>query len=173
MTSDIQMEYWETRSLLLNHVEQNPPCVVVGNDTEAPRGFFSCVVDGVDNQIHIGVITNQSKTPRAIFFPVSRRVILGYDESVAVIDCLSAILRRAISLDGVFFEFLWDEEQAQIIAVHELGVVAISAFGEELWRYTTKEILEDWSMVNRRLILMLMDTDASVELNLEDGAPAR
>jgi hypothetical protein len=166
----IHVKSWETKNLLLNYISRNSPSVVVGSDTEGPRGFYSCVVEGRDCQIHIGVIANQPKSPCTIFFPVSKQVILGYDQSIAVIDCPSSTLRRSTLLDGVFFEFLRDEERAQTIVVHELGVVAISEMGDELWRYTASEILEGWRRVDGCLILTLMDSNTTIELNLVGGA---
>jgi hypothetical protein len=168
----VSVQSWETKNLLLNHVQRNSPSVVVGSASEAPRGFYSYSVDEVDCPILIGVMVNQSKAPRALILPASQRVVLGYDQSIALVDCPSGKLLGTTLLDGVFFEFLRDEERGQVIVVHELGVVAISELGEELWRYTTCEILEDWRKVNGFLVLALMDTNEALELNLESGVPA-
>ena len=168
---NVILKSWEAKSLLLNHIGQNPPGVVVGSATQAPRGYYSCSVEGASGSLHIGVIANQPKVPSVVYLAKSQLTILGYDQSVALVDYPSATLRQTTALDGVFFEFLWDEERAQVLVINELGVVAISELGLELWRYTTSDILEEWGKANDRLVLTLMDTSASVELMLEDGAP--
>lgn len=165
------LESWETKNLLLNHVSQNLPSVVVGSATEAPRGYYSCSVDGQNGALCIGVIVNQSKAPAVLYLAASQRAVFGYDQSVALVDYRSATLLETTPLDGVFFEFLRDEERAQLLVLHELGVVAISELGEELWRYTTTDIVQDWRRVTDCLVLNLMDTSASVELSLKDGTP--
>lgn len=166
----VSLKSWETKSLLLNHISQNSPSVVIGSATEAPRGYYSCSIEGINGSLHIGVITNQPKVPAVVYLAESQRLALGYDQSVALVDFSSATLWGTTTLDGAFFEFLRDEERAQILVLHELGVVAISELGVELWRYTTSDILEEWEKVCGHLVLTLMDTSTSVELRLEDGA---
>lgn len=168
----VSLESWETKSLLLNHISQNSPSVVVGTATEAPRAYYSCSVEGANGLLLIGVVVNQSKVPSVLCLPTSQRVVIGYDQSFALVDCRSATLLGTTLLDGVFFEFCQDRERGLVLVLHELGVVAISELGEELWRYTTCDILEDWKLVDSRIVLTVMDTNVSVELRLENGVPA-
>lgn len=164
------LKSWDSKTLLLDYLRQNTPNVIIGCAVEAPRGYYSCSVGDVDLPLHVGVIVNQFKAPSILPLPKVQRAILGYDQSFVVIDCRSASLQQVTQLDGVFFQFLRAEERQQILALHELGVVAISEEGKELWRYTTNDILEGWMIVDNNLILTVMDSSSPVSLMLASGA---
>lgn len=163
---------WNSKSLLLSHLAECPVSVVIGRDVEAPRGYYSSSLEGISHPIQIGIIVNQQKAPSLLLLPLARRIFVGHDQSISIVDLESSSLLKTTLLEGIFFEFLHIEEMGLILVLHELGCMALSEQGEVLWRYITRDILEGWSVVGNRLKLIIMDDDTSVILSLENGALA-
>ena len=167
----VPLESWDSKNLLLNHIAKCPRSIVIGVDVEAPRAYYSCSIANIKNPIQVGIVVNQTSTPAVLLLPGSCHLLIGHDQSVSVVDIGSAELQSTSLLEGVFFEFLRDDVHSQMLAVHELGVVAVSKHGEVLWRYITSDILEDWIVAGDCLSLTVTDGDTPLVLSLCSGAP--
>lgn len=163
---NVPLVNWDTRNLLFNHIGKAASGLLVGGDAEAPRRYFSCSVE----RLEIGIIVNQpAHLPCVLAVPRSSRLFIGYDQSVAIIDVTSIALLNTMLLEGVFFEFLPDYGRQQILAIHELGVVALSLSGNVVWRFITPDIVENWQIVHDCLSLTVMDQRDKITLNVADG----
>lgn len=166
---DAALKSWESKSVFLNYVTQGGAYIMINNHVEAPRGYYSCTVGGGTRTIRVGLIVNQRQQPVMLPLPSSGCALFGYDQSISVVDYESVSVGKTINLEGIFFEFIIDREKARILALHELGVVALSEYGDELWRYLADDIIESWSLADDHLVLKIMDAETPFVLNLKSN----
>jgi len=62
-------------------------------------------------------------------------------------------------LEGLFFEFVIESTIGQILAIHELGVLALSQDAEFRWRFIAPDILTGWQITEENIRLSIMDSD--------------
>lgn len=166
---ETQFTLWGSKSLLLGYLSQWQKSIVIGSDAEAPRGYYSCSLGSSDNPIQVAIITNQPNIPALLFLPQDRYVLVGHDQSISILDLKIVSISDSILLEGVFFEFFHDEKQGLVLALHELGCMALSEEGKVLWRYLADDILEDWKIANDQITFTEMDRDEPVVVSLLTG----
>ena len=161
---------WDSRNLLLEHLCITAKSVLIGGDIESPYRFVSCRATSSAGDVEIGVISNQPGGSICCeLLPRGNLLIIGHDQAATVVDLAKGAIDLNERLDGVFFEFIVDESRNQVLAIHELGVVAISFDGHVQWRCSSSEILEDWQVIGGSIQLSAMD-DESMLVDLANGA---
>lgn len=61
------------------------------------------------------------------------RAIVGHDEWLTWLNLDRMAVTTTRQLDGVFYRFQNLTNSSDILAIHELGVVCVDAYGTELW----------------------------------------
>lgn len=159
----------ESKNLLLRQSGEFSRSVIIGQHIEGPRAYYACHVDTGD-PIHIFIVVSQTITPEVWSHLESKTILVGHDQSLSVVDSEEARIKRASELEAIFFEFLDDNLHSQTLAVHELGIVALSHSGDELWRYLSDDIVENWEITNDRICLTIAEGNKPVFLSLLNGS---
>ena len=160
---------WDSKSLLLAQIAKGPNSILIGEDIEAPRGYYSHAFTSSESALQVGILVNQEKVPSVLSIPWAALLFFGYDDSISVVDTANGVLVKTLRLEGQFFEFLVLDELQQILVMHELGCVALTNQGNVIWRHSSDDILEDWSTTDEELHLSEMGRSKPVTLSLKTG----
>ncbi|MGJ4945583.1 hypothetical protein ACQR1W_33830 [Bradyrhizobium sp. HKCCYLS1011] len=161
---------WDSRNLLLEHLAKTERTVLIGRDIESPASFFSCRAPSSAGYVEIGVISNQTGGSVCCELLRSGKFLcIGRDQAVTIVDLAKVKIHLDERLDGVFFEFVADDSRNQVLAIHELGVVAISLDAHVNWRRSSADILEDWQIIGGSIQLSAMDEETML-VDLASGA---
>lgn len=149
---------WDSRNLLLEHLSKTAGSVLIGSDCESPSRFVSCRAASCLGHVEVGVVSNQSGDfVHCELLPDGNLLFIGHDQVVTVVSLAEGEVLVNERLDGVFFQFIVDEPRNQVLAVHELGVTAVSFEGDVQWRFSSVEILEDWQIAGGNIRLSAMN----------------
>ena len=95
--------------------------------------------------------------------------MLSHGEHVSIVDLSNVAIVRTIALDCVFYGFIEVKERGLVLLIHELGVVAITTVGDELWRFNAGDVVTGYELRGDQLWLERMDAKP-VSVRLSDGA---
>jgi hypothetical protein len=166
----LSLTEWDSRNLLLEHLSKMKSSVLIGRDVESPVVFVSCQVHSTLGLAEIGVIASQRGGSICCeLLPGEKFLCIGRDHAVTIVNLTKCDVHLDERLEGVFFEFVPDASRSQLLAVHELGVLAISFDALVNWRRSSADILESWSIVGDSIELSTMDQPKMV-LDLVSGA---
>jgi len=169
MTS-LRWEEWETGSAFRAHFESSQErAVVVGEATESPRRFYSCVVESGRCPTEVGVISSDlGAAPAAVALDQGRVLVLGHDTWLTWVNLDRCGCERTRRLGGVFFEFIPVSDD-EVVVLHELGVIRIDSRGGSAWNVDTDVIEDYWLDASGDLVLSIMDTDTRVVVEVKSG----
>ena len=142
---------------------------MVGADTEAPRAYYSFSTERNGIPFQFGIIVNQRKSPHVLSLPASQMILVGHDQAISVVDFANLKLSISKLLDGLFYEFLSDSANEQILVVHELGVIALSMTCEVKWSFVSPDVLLNWQIEDGKLRLDVTDSPAPYLIDLRTG----
>ena len=168
----MKIDSWETEREMvyaLDHCDAGR--ILLGGDAEEPRKFCS-VIAFLDwpktstSRFGIGVRSeDHGVDPQVVVQADTDLLVFGFNNEVVGIKdrCVSF----KITLCSSFSSFLALNDKNMLLAFHEIGVVALSRDGRELWRYD-QDVVVDWNIRGHSLFLTFMDA-TPVALNLEKG----
>lgn len=147
--------------------------LLLGEDTEDKSKFYllafslDCGRIG-SRQIELGICTEDgSLAPHLLLVPEVELVVIGFNKEVVGIRPKDEIYSFRLVFDSLFSSFLHVPHQGFILGIHEIGVIAFTNTGQELWRYD-KDVVTEYFVEKDRLSLRFMDSP-SVSLCLSDG----
>lgn len=150
----LQIAAWESRSVLVNHLGDCARNALVGGGVEAPNAFYSCSAESGSGVCEVGIVlSNCGIRPSVMLDALSEMLLIGHDESISILDLVCLEIKRVIRLEAPFFEFIVDSLYGQILAIYELGVVALSGRGDVHWEFMTQDILKDWRIESGQLLI--------------------
>lgn len=165
VTSDgrtIELLSWRLRKEMLAYLARRATrSIVVGDSGARERLFFSILMtrgfdpDGVRG---VGVVSERhGLVPGLIMRPDPVPLVIGSDWQVTGIRLSDLAVAYTVVLDGIFYEFLPTRDADPIVAVHELGVVAIRNDGEVAWSLSTPDILDHAEISQATLVVGSID----------------
>ncbi|MFB0832468.1 hypothetical protein ACEU2D_23070 [Brevibacillus laterosporus] len=155
----------------LSHCDESVK-TVLGNNCEQPKEFFAVTIyqGNESKRFGIGIISESfGNQPHILIMPNKHFLIVGYNRDVAIFNFLDKSFSKTISLGSVFFKFiqLHEPEYNLILILHELGLLAITDQGKEVWKYDC-DIIENYHITNGFISLSTMD-EQTVKIGLLDG----
>ena len=112
--------------LLARLGESGAQTLLVGEDVEAPRRFWSFLVGSGPNAVEIGVISSgHGMAPAVIELDHGLVAIIGHDFSLTWVDLSRPAVTSSRAIGGVFYEFLPVESGDEVIILHELGALRV------------------------------------------------
>ena len=170
--SQIEIRTWGSRAELLSHLSQlGPSYALLGQDSEVEKVFCSATVylpGPGDRRIGYGVVAEgHGLVPQLLLQDPQVGLMVGFNREVVGLDAEVSRIRFRHRLDALFWTFLATRTPDVIVAVHEIGAVALSADGAELWR-CSKDLVTDYAIVGDELRLTFAD-DPPVRLALATG----
>jgi hypothetical protein len=148
---------WASQSELLAMLAtEKSRSVLLGRSAEAPRAFYCFSVDLDDGRREIAVVSSGlGSIPAAVLLP-RRRLLVAHDLTLTWIDLQAMQIEGSQSLGGVFAEFISVYRDDEVVVLHELGVLRVTADGRVVWSVDT-DIVEDVTRDGDNLTLFLMD----------------
>lgn len=170
----LRMRAWPTRGDL---VEALASCgggyLVLGDTAEYATGFHSIAIFPrgiITRHFAIGICSEtDGLPPNLLLKPEIGLIIVGYNSAIAGISVPGGEIRFEVQCDWLFSQFLDLPARKVTLALYEVGVLALSDAGEELWRRST-EIILDWTLLDDRLTLEFIDAPP-MSLDLSTGEP--
>ena len=161
----------DSRAALVAHLNgHDGPSILLGQDADAPREFYSASLCDTSHMCELGLIcSGHGPLPQAFVFMGRGRAIVGHDSCVSVVELSGPEMIARRPIEGVFYEFLDVGAGGRILVVHELGVALFSDDGSALWSKGT-DVIED-AMIDDggALLLRFVDSVECIRLALDSG----
>jgi hypothetical protein len=164
----VRVKEWESGSGFRTHFDaMGDQSLVVGETSESPRRFYSCMVESGRGSTEVGVISSDlGAAPAAVVLDQGRVLIVGHDTWLTWVNLNRPACERDRRLGGVFFKFFPVSDDA-VVVLHELGVICVDSKGGTMWNVDT-EVIEDHEVdASGNLILSIMDADSPVVVRIE------
>jgi hypothetical protein len=171
----LRMRAWPTRQELEEFLaECGGGQEMLGAKTQYPQRFYSVTLfphGRLDERSGIGICSESPDLPPHLLLkPESHLLYVGYNNEVAAIGVPEGGIRFCFPCDWLFSHFVDLCDWKIILAFYEVGILAVSEEGEQLWSVST-DIIVDWAVDGDRLRLELLEA-APMLLDLRTGAPA-
>lgn len=120
--------------------------------------FYGFEIENQNGTLRLGLSSHFNPSfVEACLIEKSNRVIIGYDQDLAVIDPERAEMLMHHKLFFYFYTFLNDPAHQQLLAIDELGVAALSPSGDLNWEFSTPDIVSGWTIEDEVLALQLFE----------------
>jgi hypothetical protein len=171
----VRIDKWQTKKELAYRLAGcDGGSIMLGDDAEDAREFFSLLFyrEAPDAESGttwgVGVCSEAlGLGPYLLLRPGAHVSFLGFNSQVVGLATNRREARFAINLWSPFATFACLDEQGITLVFHEIGVVALTGDGEELWRYS-KDVVVGTRIGQDFLELKFMDA-LSVRLNVKTG----
>jgi hypothetical protein len=160
-SNTVTLQVWQTKSEMLSYLSKcKAGSLVLGEDAEPEVNFYSATVSlgwaGV-SRFGVGIYSeDHGLIPSLLLQPEAEVMIIGFNREVVGINVKDGKICFKILLDSLFYTFQVLYQQKLILVFHEIGVVAITKDGKEIWRYD-KDIIVDSVIEDDKLNLKFMD----------------
>lgn len=163
--SKIQFTNIDSKSELVERLRQYPDSILLGIQAVGNH----CFLLASECDLQIGLCADISGAGyEGIIVPETQMAFIGYDCEVIVVDLISREVIRSVKFLSTFFQFLHLEPQGLVLAIHELGLVALTKNGSVKHEFYTPDIVVDWHVVGNLVFLSLYES-GKLKLNLLDG----
>ncbi len=161
----VTSQSWNSQEDLLSFLERAESYILLGQEAEAPREFYSLVVSAEPcGEIlwTIGVLSEDyGLNPEALLLPELKRLFIGANARVSLLSWEDRTVIAESALGFLFRSFLPDPKDKLVLVIHETGIDALTYDGTIKWRFS-RDIVE----------AIHSDKDA-VEIRFMDSDPAR
>lgn len=173
----IELHSWDTKKEMLDFLGRSEGSLVLGENNEQEVEFYSATVhitcsktdrEAESDIFAIGICSQGlGLKPQLLLLPQKELLIFGFNSETVGINLKREVVFR-ITFDRLPFRsliHLW--QQQVVLALHEIGVVALTEEGKEVWRYS-KDVLTGCTINLNQLHLAFMDS-SPVTLNILTG----
>jgi len=162
---------WESKSALLAHLDsKGERGLLIGGTAEAPHEFYSFSILSSSGGIEIGLLSSGfGNDPATVVVDGGRLALIGHDQSLTWVDLEKGAVASSMRLNGVFYKFISLKGDDEIVAMHEIGIVRVTASGALKWSVDTDIISDVRHGENGSLVLTMMDASPQVVVSLENG----
>lgn len=154
---------WESKSDLLAHLATDGSrALLLGEDTEAPRVYYSFSIPSASGQgsAEIGIISSGLGTAVAAVLSSHGRAFVGHDTWITLLEIDTPAVITSKRLGGVFYEFLPIDGEDEIVVLHEIGLLRVD------WNAAVQ-----WSVDSDVVEARTTDGRGNVVLSVMDGPP--
>jgi hypothetical protein len=171
LTEDyIDVSLKETKSELYEALSKfDAGKIILGAEAEQERQFYiiKVALEDIEN-LGIGIISEgHGLKPQILFDAVSKKLMIGFNNEVTIINCPKRTIESRIILNSLFYSFLLLNEPKMIVVIQETGVLALNEEGKQLWQHDS-DIIENYKIVDGILHLDFMDSEP-IALSIADG----
>lgn len=165
----VTVQNYESMSALKRAIESaNSPSLIMGEYDENPRDFT--MLDVSREMLPLGVIgiASYGVGIRPQHVVRDAKMLLGYNQRIAVIELIPLALCKQVDLLSLFWEFISSPSVPGIVALCETAVVAVSDSGNVLWRRDT-DLVKTHEVRGQELFLTFCDSP-SCRIDLVKGS---
>jgi hypothetical protein len=180
----VTLQRWETKQDMLDFLARcSAGSLVLGEEAEQEVEFFSATIhlnycctfreerDGSREQrFGIGVCSEADvPKPHLLLRSAEKIMVFGFNREVVGVDVESKEIKfRVRFIYSPFRSLVYLDQYGIILAFHEIGVVALTGDGVELWRYE-QDVIVDSMVDGDKLHLRFMDSPP-VTISVRNGA---
>ena len=169
----IDVEELQSRSELNERMRFLDRPVVLRSDVEAPKRYYIIRIGLPSGSTReFGLVSNGvSGKPSVQLFADQTRAAIGVDSSVTVVDLRTPMpgVEGELRLDGVFFEFVATPTDKNVVALHELGVLAVGVGGLAKWSVST-DVVNHRQVLDKKWLVLSDDSGgAPLRVDLTNG----
>lgn len=180
----VEIQTWENKGDMMNFLANcNAESLVLGEDAEAEAGFYSASIhlnysaklhpswdELIGSRFNVGICSEgRGLKPHLLMLSEKQLVIFGLNSEVVGICVKNREVSFRTSLDySLFRSFVHLSQVEMILAFHEIGVVALTEDGKELWKYS-EDVIIDSLVDGDTLQLSFMDSPP-VSINVLSGS---
>ena len=170
MSAYLKLTPCDSLAELHKHLAKATHSLLVGGESEAPRGFFIINV-AAEAPLMIGLCSSGvSPRQRVLWQAEQGRVLIGSDCTVTSVDAQTGKIIANVRLDGAFFDFLLPDDNGATI-VHELGALGIGFDGAVRWSVSSDDVVENFRVETGRILeLDVVDTGRPLRVSLSEGS---
>ena len=117
--------------------------------------------------IGVGIVYEFQDTQAHIMLLRDDEFWVGVNRQICAFHFDPARQAFRMAFDGMFFEFIHVPQLHLILALHEIGAIALHENGDQAWKADT-DIITHWSVDDNLLNLNFLD-DPPLRTNLQDG----
>jgi hypothetical protein len=160
--------HWDSKSEMEEQLRRHGRALLIGNDAEAPRLFYTLVLAG-DHPLMIGLCcSGLGIGPRVVTSRSRARLLVGHDCSLTCVDVPDGRIVITLRLDGAFYELI--ELAADNVAViHELGAMKVNFDGAIGWMVSSPDVIKDFNIDRDVLKLVIEGMKAPLKVALSNG----
>ena len=157
----LTLQVWETKNEMLSYQSKcEAGSLILGEHADQDIHFHSATVSlgwaGV-SRFGVGICSEgHGLIPNLLLQPDAEVMVFGFNQEAVGINAKDGKINFKIPLDSLFYNFLTLNQRQLILVIHEIGVIAITEEGKEIWRYN-KDIITDWVIEDDKLHLKFMD----------------
>jgi hypothetical protein len=145
--------------------------IILGDETEYENGYYTIVVHLDSNKkdlFGIGIISEgHGLIPHILLNSSKKKLFIGFNSETVIVDCMKKIVDFRISLNSLFYQFLYLNNPRIILVLHEIGLVALTEEGREIWKYDG-DIIQSYKIEEGNIFLEFLDNEP-VKLSLLNG----
>jgi len=171
----IEVGKWDTKPELLDALSGcSEGSLLLGEDSEYPKAFYSATVwigtlrAGL-RQFGVGICEEIGLRPHLLALPDAGLLIFGFNDETVGVSLQEKRELFRLSLGTPFRSFASLPDADMILVFSEIGVVAVTKHGQELWRYD-EDIIEECVIDGDTLRFKFMDSPPA-SIGLLDGRP--
>ncbi|MDM8550855.1 hypothetical protein QUF72_12280 [Desulfobacterales bacterium HSG2] len=86
------------------------------------------------------------------------RLIIGFNSQVVAVDLIKRKIALQLRFSSLFRSFVHLKAYQMLLVFHEIGVIALTERGEEIWSFD-EDIIDDCVIENGILSLTFFDAD--------------
>ena len=165
------IDTWQDERDMLTHLAT---CelgqVILGQTAEQKLEFYTCTFAELrpKRRFGIGIYSEgHGLKPGLFLHPELAQCYFGFNSQIIAVDIQQRRIVWDRKLDSLFYAFLYVASECIVLAVHEIGVVALRLEGEMLWSYS-RDVVTDIQIGNGRVRLEFMDV-MPISLDLLSG----
>jgi hypothetical protein len=179
----VEVNSWEDKSALLSFLKKHKtPTIILGAEADQELEFFSAIVH-VDYAARSPVRKGQSSNtswgiaiisegqgvkPQLVGLP-GDLLVFGLNHQIVALSIVGGTEVFRYSFDSLFHAFIYSPKERILIVRNEIGVVALTESGNEMWRFD-RDVITDCTISHETswIELTFMDS-APVTLDLVTG----
>jgi hypothetical protein len=168
----LKIQRWESKDEMVEAVARcEGGNIVLGLEAEQQVDFFSVFVRAEPSgqcSFAIGICSEgHGLVPQVAVRPESLELIFGFNREVVAVRLRQREVAYRIELDCLFHTFVELPKEEMLLAVHEIGIVALAKEGQVLWRYDC-EIIDGFVIHDNQMELRFMD-GSTVSVDIQCG----
>lgn len=156
---------YDSASELSARAEEAGQFFVVGDSSSAKESYLLRARNTSSKlESHCALFVSEPSIEPQLFFldNNANECLLGFDEEVNRVSFLDLRCLERIQLLGHFYCFVAPPNLPTVLAIYELGVVAISRVGGVAWKCSTGDVVTEYDIGNEQIILTCADGTQTV-----------
>ena len=178
----VELQTWESKSEMLDFLARcDAGSIVLGEGAEQEVDFCSATVhlsysaSALSGEIElrgerlgVGICSDGLGEPHLLLVPEKQMLMFGFNAEAVGVSVKDRNVRfRAPFNYSPFRSFLRIWQQEIVLVLHEIGLIALTEEGNELWRYED-DVIADCTIDRGKLHLTFMDS-APIIIDIASG----